>query len=130
MFIFEIWQYCPQNCRLNKHVLKFWVKLGGRFLRKLKKSISCLFTKNILLINFFCFWSDFDENWWDCSTHESWVQLTLFFNFLKTGSLNFAQNFRKYSFNLASSESGEKSKGFENFAYISHLFVYKTHLWT
>merc|ERR1712079_198251 len=57
-------------------------------------------------------------------------QLTLFFNYLKTDSLNFAQNFRKCSFNLAGSESGEKSNRFENFAYISQLFVYKTHLWT
>ena len=57
-------------------------------------------------------------------------QLTLFFNYLKIASLNFAQNFRKCSFNLAGSESGEKSKGFENFAYISQLFVYKTLLWT
>ena len=57
-------------------------------------------------------------------------QLTLFFNYLKTNSLNFAQNFRKCSFNLAGSESGEKTRLFENFAYISQLFVYKTRLWT
>ena len=40
--------------------------------------------------------------------------------------LNLAQNFRKFLFNLAGSESGEKTKWFENFAYISQLFVYKT----
>ena len=57
-------------------------------------------------------------------------QLTLFFNYLKNRSLNFAQNFRECSFNLAGSESGEKSTRFENFAYISQLFVYKTRLWT
>ena len=57
-------------------------------------------------------------------------QLTLFFNFLQNHSLNFAQNFRKCSFNLAGSESGEKSTRFENFAYISQLFVYKIHIWT
>ena len=57
-------------------------------------------------------------------------QLTLFFNYLKNYPINFAQNFRKCSFNLASSESGEKTKWFENFAYISQLFVYKTRLWT
>ena len=32
--------------------------------------------------------------------------------------------------NLVGSESGEKSRWFENFAYISQLFVYKTRLWT
>ena len=37
-------------------------------------------------------------------------QLTLSFNYLKNRSLNFAQNFRECSFNLAGSESGEKSK--------------------
>ena len=57
-------------------------------------------------------------------------QLTLCFNFFKKYPFNFAQNFRKCSFNLAGSESGEKSKGFENFAYISQLFVYKIHIWT
>ena len=57
-------------------------------------------------------------------------QLTLSFNFLQNHSLNFAQNFRECLFNLAGSESGEKSRRFENFAYISQLFVYKTRLWT
>ena len=57
-------------------------------------------------------------------------QLTLFFNYLKNSSLNFAQNFRECSFNLAGSESGEKSKWFQFFVYISQLFVYKTRLWT
>ena len=57
-------------------------------------------------------------------------QLTLFFNYLKKYSLNFAQNFRECSFNLAGSESGEKSKWFQFFVYISQLFVYKTRLWT
>ena len=57
-------------------------------------------------------------------------QLTLFFNYLKKHSLNFAQNFRECSFNLAGSESGEKSKRAQLFAYISQLFVYKTRLWT
>ena len=57
-------------------------------------------------------------------------QLTLFFNFLQNLLLNFAQNLRECSFNLAGSESGEKSRLFENFAYISQLFVYKTRLWT
>ena len=57
-------------------------------------------------------------------------QLTLFFNYLKKYPLNFAQNFRKCSYNLASSESGEKSKRAQLFAYISQLFVYKTRLWT
>ena len=57
-------------------------------------------------------------------------QLTQSFNYLKRGSLNLAENFRKCSFNLAGSESGEKTKRFENFAYISQLFVYKTRLWT
>ena len=52
------------------------------------------------------------------------------FNYLKKPSLNFAQNFRECSFNLAGSESGEKSTRFENFAYISQLFVYKIHIWT
>ena len=37
-------------------------------------------------------------------------QLTLSFNFLQNHSLNFAQNFRECSFNLAGSESGEKSR--------------------
>ena len=37
-------------------------------------------------------------------------QPTLSFNYLKKDSLNFAQNFRECSFNLAGSESGEKSK--------------------
>ena len=57
-------------------------------------------------------------------------QLTLFFYYLKIASLNFAQNFRKCLFNLAGSESGEKSKRSQFFAYISQLFVYKTRLWT
>ena len=57
-------------------------------------------------------------------------QLTLFFYYLKIASLNFAQNFRKCLFNLAGSESGEKTRLFENFAYISQLFVYKIHIWT
>ena len=57
-------------------------------------------------------------------------QLTLFFNFLQNPSLNFAQNFRECSFNLAGSESGEKSKRTQFFVYISQLFVYKTRLWT
>ena len=43
---------------------------------------------------------------------------------------NLAQNFRKCSFNLAGSESGEKSRRTKFFAYISQLFVYKTCLWT
>ena len=42
----------------------------GNFEIYWKKNVSCLFTKNVLLIKFFCFWSDFDETWWDCSTHE------------------------------------------------------------
>ena len=45
-------------------------KLSDAFWRKLKKSVSCLFTKNVLVIKNFCFWSDFDETLWDCSTHE------------------------------------------------------------
>ena len=57
-------------------------------------------------------------------------QLTLFFNFLQNHSLNFAQNFRECSFNLAGSESGEKSGCAKIFVYISQLFVYKTCLWT
>ena len=57
-------------------------------------------------------------------------QLALFFNYLKKGSLNFAQNFRECSFNLAGSESVEKSRSAQLFAYISQLFVYKTRLWT
>ena len=57
-------------------------------------------------------------------------QLTLFFNFLQKYRLNFAQNFRECSFNLAGSESVEKSKRTQLFAYISQLFVYKTRLWT
>ena len=57
-------------------------------------------------------------------------QLTLSFNYLKKYSLNFAQNFRECSFNLAGSESGEKSKRTQFFVYISQLFVYKTRLWT
>ena len=57
-------------------------------------------------------------------------QLTLFFNFLQNLLLNFAQNFRECSFNLAGSESGEKSRWAQLFAYISQLFVYKTRLWT
>ena len=52
-------------------------------------------------------------------------QLTLFFNYLKTNPFNFAQNFRKCSFNLAGSESGEKSRCAQLFVYISQLFVYK-----
>ena len=52
-------------------------------------------------------------------------QLTLFFNYLKKYPLNFAQNFRKCSFNLVGSESGEKSTWFENFAYINQLFFTK-----
>ena len=36
-------------------------------------------------------------------------QLRLDFNFLKRVPLNFAQNFRKFLFDLANSESGEKS---------------------
>ena len=35
----------------------------------MENSVSCLFTKNVLLIKIFCFWSDFDETLWDCSTH-------------------------------------------------------------
>ena len=57
-------------------------------------------------------------------------QLTLSFNFLQNHLLNFAQNFRECSFNLAGSESGEKLTTFQLFAYISQLFVYKTCLWT
>ena len=57
-------------------------------------------------------------------------QLTLFFNYFKKSSLNFAQNFRECSFNLAGSESVEKSRCAQLFAYISQLFVYKTRLWT
>ena len=57
-------------------------------------------------------------------------QLTLSFNYLKKSSLNFAQNFRECSFNLAGSESGEKSRRAQFFVYISQLFVYKTRLWT
>merc|ERR1719433_2640334 len=57
-------------------------------------------------------------------------QLTLFFNFLQNPLLNFAQNLRECSFNLAGSESGEKSTATQLPAYISQLFVYKTRLWT
>merc|ERR1719433_1632623 len=57
-------------------------------------------------------------------------QLTLFFNFLQNLLLNFAQNFRECLFDLAGSESGEKSGRAQLFAYISQLFVYKTRLWT
>ena len=57
-------------------------------------------------------------------------QMTLDFNFLKKYPLNIAQNFSKCLFDLADSESGEKSTRFEYFAYISQLFVYKIHHWT
>ena len=57
-------------------------------------------------------------------------QLILFFNFIKEYSLNFVQNFRECLFNLAGSESGEKSRRAQFFVYISQLFVYKTRLWT
>merc|ERR1719433_974163 len=57
-------------------------------------------------------------------------QLTLFFSFLKNPSLNFAQNFRECSFDLAGSESGERSRRAQLFVYVSQLFVYKTRLWT
>ena len=50
----------------NKHPLKFWAKLRRSLLRKLKLSISCLFTKNMLLI-IKNFWSDCDETLWDFS---------------------------------------------------------------
>ena len=36
-------------------------------------------------------------------------ELMLDFNFFKRGPLNFAQNFRRFLFDLANSESGEKS---------------------
>ena len=36
-------------------------------------------------------------------------ELMLDFNFFKRGPFNFAQNFRKFLFDLANSESGEKS---------------------
>jgi hypothetical protein len=39
-------------------------------------------------------------------------QLTLFFNFLQNLLPNFAQNLRESSYNLAGSESGEKSTTF------------------
>merc|ERR1719433_2674271 len=57
-------------------------------------------------------------------------QLTLFFNYLKGSSLNFAQNFGECSFNLAGSESVGGSGCAQLFACISQLFVYKTRLWT
>ena len=56
-------------------------------------------------------------------------QLTLPFTFLKKYPVNYAQNFRKWKFDLANSESGEKTKCFEFFCYISQLFVYKIHFW-
>ena len=57
-------------------------------------------------------------------------QPTLFFNFLQNLLLNFAQNLRECLFNQVGSESGEKSRATQFFAYISQLFVYKTRLWT
>ena len=69
--------------------------------------------------------------YWHCvSVSVHYKQLTLFFNFLRYYLLNFAQNFRECLFNLAGSESGEKSNPTQLFAYISQLFVYKTRLWT
>ena len=41
--------------RSNKNFLKFWAKLKGPLLKKLKSSISSLFTKNVLLIKKFVF---------------------------------------------------------------------------
>ena len=55
-------------------------------------------------------------------------QLKLSFNFLKTGHLNFAQNFRKCLFDLANSESGKKSTRFEIFLYWSVVFLQNTYL--
>ena len=98
--------------------------------------------KNILKNFFYLAW--FLRYSWVLNTHEYYnltkfrqnriknrifflnKQLTLFFNYFKNPSLNFAQNFRKSLFNLVGSESGEKTKLFEIFAYISQLFVYKT----
>ena len=57
-------------------------------------------------------------------------QLMLPFNYLKNSPLNFAQNFRKCSFNPDDQKSVEKSKRAEFFAYISQLFVYKIYIWT
>ena len=50
------------------------------------------------------------------------------FNFLKTTHLNLAENFRKCSFNLADSESGEKSTWFEFFLYKSAVCLQNTYL--
>ena len=43
------WARFGTLARLNEHFLKFWAKLNMPLLRKLKKSVSCLFTKNVLL---------------------------------------------------------------------------------
>ena len=47
------------------------------------------------------------------------------FNFLKSDPLNFAQNFRKYSFNPDDPKSGEILKSAQFFYKISQLFFYK-----
>ena len=39
--------------------------------------VELVFNKNGLLIKLFCFWSYFDETWWDCSTH-AYYNLTKF----------------------------------------------------
>ena len=44
-----------EPAKLYEDSLKFWAKLGKRFWRKLKKSVSCLFTKIVIVIKFFCF---------------------------------------------------------------------------
>ena len=49
-------------------------------------------------------------------------QLTLFINYLKTDSLNFAQNFRKCSFNPDNQKSVEKSKRAVSCLFTKYIF--------
>ena len=75
-----------QSSGSNEHSQKVSSKSGAGFLRKLNISVSYLFTKNVLGIKFFCFWSDFDETLWDCSTHQmNWIKWTFSQSFIEIG---------------------------------------------
>ena len=45
-------------------------KIEREAFKKIEKEYQLFVYKKFPIDNFFCFWSDFDETLWDCSTHE------------------------------------------------------------
>ena len=80
---------------LNKHF--FWGIASknryGTFWVRRKNAISCLFTKNVLIIKIVCFSSDFDETLWDCSTHECYNLTKFHQNRIKNKNFLFLGHF-------------------------------------